>query len=161
MEQDRAEVNVGIAVDAENTQNKNQEPTKHPVKRFVGRKTAAAKAQTKAEGSGHIEDGRVVQGFTCHTDVGNRSTNPVEQLPLRDALPECSTKYHQISSMILQSMMQSHSYRPITPSRFTKQFIAFDRWTRRKWLCSFQKDYCFSPPPSLISSPGSAQVLTP
>lgn len=75
MEQDRAEMNVGPAVGAENTQNKSQEATRHPVKRFVGRKTAAANAQSKAEASGYIEDGRAVQGLTCQMDISNGSTN--------------------------------------------------------------------------------------
>lgn len=60
MEDDRAQVNVGDAVNAENGVEK-QEPPKQPRRRFVGRKTAAANAQKNAEANGHIEDGTAVQ----------------------------------------------------------------------------------------------------
>ncbi|KAL8666461.1 MAG: hypothetical protein Q9202_001484 [Teloschistes flavicans] len=61
MEKDRAEANVGTAVFVETDQETKQEAPRHPVKRFVGRKTAAANAQSKAEANGHIEDGRAIQ----------------------------------------------------------------------------------------------------
>lgn len=61
METDRAQVDVGHAVDAEITGEKQEQP-KQPRRRFIGRKAAAASAQKKAEANGHIEDGAAVQG---------------------------------------------------------------------------------------------------
>lgn len=60
MENDRAQVNVGDAVNAEFGVEK-QEPPKQPRRRFVGRKTAAVNAQKIAEANSHIEDGAAVQ----------------------------------------------------------------------------------------------------
>lgn len=78
MEKDRAEANVGTAVFVETDQETKQEAPRHPVKRFVGRKTAAANAQSKAEANGHIEDGSAIQGFTCQTNASNASTDHMD-----------------------------------------------------------------------------------
>lgn len=63
MEDDRAQADVGDAINAELQAEKHEQP-KHPTRRFIGRKTAAANAQKKAEASGHIEDGTAVQGIS-------------------------------------------------------------------------------------------------
>ncbi|KAL9595181.1 MAG: hypothetical protein Q9219_006604 [cf. Caloplaca sp. 3 TL-2023] len=60
MEGDRAQVDVGDAINAEIGAEKQEQP-KQPQRRFIGRKTAAAIAQKKAEANGHIEDGASVQ----------------------------------------------------------------------------------------------------
>ena len=62
MEEDRAQADVGVAVEAE-LQGKNQDVPKQPSRRFIGRKTAAANAQKKGETNGHIEDSTAVQGL--------------------------------------------------------------------------------------------------
>lgn len=65
MEDDRAQVDVGVAINAE-LQAEKQEQPKQPARRFVGRKTAAANLQKKAEANGQIENDTAVQGRTCH-----------------------------------------------------------------------------------------------
>ncbi|KAI4274911.1 MAG: hypothetical protein LQ337_003577 [Flavoplaca oasis] len=60
MEQDRAQADVGAAVEAGLSGGK-QEIPKQPTRRFIGRKTAAANAQNKAERNGHIEESTAVQ----------------------------------------------------------------------------------------------------
>ncbi|KAL8690376.1 MAG: hypothetical protein Q9218_004171 [Villophora microphyllina] len=64
MEEDRAESNVGSAINAEQHEEKKQEAPKQPAKRFVGRKTAAARAESKTEVNGHIEDDKAIQVAT-------------------------------------------------------------------------------------------------
>ncbi|KAL8974133.1 MAG: hypothetical protein Q9197_001617 [Variospora fuerteventurae] len=60
MEEDRARVDVGIAIDAE-LQAVKQEQPKQPAKRFVGRKTAAANVQKKTEANNQIENDTTLQ----------------------------------------------------------------------------------------------------
>ncbi|KAL9004496.1 MAG: hypothetical protein Q9188_002698 [Gyalolechia gomerana] len=60
MESDRAQVNVGDAVNAEFGEEKQEQP-KQPRRRFIGRKAAAANAHKNAGASGHIEDSAAVQ----------------------------------------------------------------------------------------------------
>ncbi|CAO1604465.1 Diphthamide biosynthesis protein 1 [Xanthoria calcicola] len=60
MEEDRAQVDIGTAVEAE-LRPGTQDIPKQPRRRFVGRKTAAANAQKKAEASAHVEDSTAVQ----------------------------------------------------------------------------------------------------
>lgn len=62
MEDDRAQVDLGIAADLEEAQA--PEPVaRQPKKRFVGRRTAAEAAASKNEkGSGTIEDAGAIQG---------------------------------------------------------------------------------------------------
>ncbi|KAI4263157.1 MAG: hypothetical protein L6R35_007354, partial [Caloplaca aegaea] len=60
MEEDRARVDVGVAIDAE-LQAVKQELPKQPARRFVGRKTAAANVQKKAEANDQIENDTTVQ----------------------------------------------------------------------------------------------------
>ncbi|KAL8938244.1 MAG: hypothetical protein Q9216_004004 [Gyalolechia sp. 2 TL-2023] len=60
MDNDRAQANVGEAVNAEIGEGKQEQP-KQPRRRFIGRKAAAANAQRNAEANGHIEDGAAVQ----------------------------------------------------------------------------------------------------
>lgn len=62
MEEDRAQVDIGTAVEAE-LRPGTQDIPKQPRRRFVGGKTAAANAQKKAEASGHVEDSTAVQGL--------------------------------------------------------------------------------------------------
>lgn len=62
MEDDRAQVDLGIAADIE--QQQTPEPVvRQPKKRFVGRRTAAQAAALKTgEGSASIEDAGAIQG---------------------------------------------------------------------------------------------------
>ena len=61
MEQDRAQADVGKAVDAELIA-ENQQKQKQPRKRFIGRKEAAERAETRADINGTIEDSGAIQG---------------------------------------------------------------------------------------------------
>lgn len=62
MEGDREQVDVGDAINVELAAEKQEQP-KQPKRRFIGRKTAAANAQKKAEANGHVEDGTAIQGI--------------------------------------------------------------------------------------------------
>lgn len=66
MEDDRAQVDLGIAADIEQEQESDPKPApRQPKKRFVGRRTAAQTAASKngtASGSGSIEDAGAIQG---------------------------------------------------------------------------------------------------
>ena len=62
MEEDRAQVDVGKAVDAELETEKLSE-TRLPKKRFIGRRAAAELAQRKGDSNGAIEDSGAIQGF--------------------------------------------------------------------------------------------------
>ena len=61
MEQDRAQADVGKAVDAELIA-ENPQKQKQPRKRFVGRKEAAERAERRADINGTIEDTGAIQG---------------------------------------------------------------------------------------------------
>ncbi|KAL8772487.1 MAG: hypothetical protein Q9209_002439 [Squamulea sp. 1 TL-2023] len=60
MEEDRAQVDIGTAVE-DGLRAQKQETQKKPTKRFVGRKTAAAIAQKKAGTNDHVESSTAVQ----------------------------------------------------------------------------------------------------
>ncbi len=60
MEYDRAEVDIGEAVDVEAVMEDRQQ-ARRPQKRFVGRKEAADRAQRAGEPSGTMEDIGTVQ----------------------------------------------------------------------------------------------------
>lgn len=83
MEEDRAQTDLGIAADIEETHRQEAE-IKQPKKRFIGRRTAAenaAKAPTQINSS--IEDSSAIQGRCCP-----------EALPLTactDTLTSCQT----------------------------------------------------------------------
>ena len=63
MEQDRAETDVGRAVDAELSA-ENQPKQKQPRKRFIGKKEAAERAEGRADMNGTIEDSGAIQGIS-------------------------------------------------------------------------------------------------
>lgn len=62
MEEDRAQADLGEAVDAESGAEK-QEKLKQPRKRFIGRKEAAERAEKRGDTNGTIEDSGTIQGF--------------------------------------------------------------------------------------------------
>lgn len=61
MEEDRAQADLGEAIDAELSA-ENQQKQRQPRKRFIGRKEAAERAQKKGDTSGIIEDSGTIQG---------------------------------------------------------------------------------------------------
>ena len=61
MEEDRAQADLGEAVDAELGVEK-QEKQKQPRKRFIGRKEAAERAEKRGDTNGTIEDSGAIQG---------------------------------------------------------------------------------------------------
>ncbi|KAL8964088.1 MAG: hypothetical protein Q9183_004714 [Haloplaca sp. 2 TL-2023] len=75
MEQDREQVNIGKAVDVEKGSEKEETP-RQPVKKFIGRKAAAAIAQKKAEAGGHIEESGAIQVATP-----KRTARVLNQIP--------------------------------------------------------------------------------
>jgi len=58
----RAQTDLGEDVDAELDADK-QEKSKHPRKRFIGRKTAAERAERNGGSNGTIEDSGAIQGL--------------------------------------------------------------------------------------------------
>ena len=60
MEEDRAQADLGEAVDAEISAEK-QEKQKQPRKRFIGRKEAAERGEKRADTNGTIEDSGTIQ----------------------------------------------------------------------------------------------------
>ena len=65
METDRAQTDLGEAVDAEVSASRS-DPLKQPKKRFIGRKTAAEKAGKNGGPNGTIEDSGAIQGLQIH-----------------------------------------------------------------------------------------------
>jgi len=62
MEEDRAQVDLGIAADIEESQ-RTQNVMKQPKKRFVGRRTAAEAAAKSSTANGSIEETGQIQGI--------------------------------------------------------------------------------------------------
>lgn len=74
MEDDRAEVDLGIAADIESQDN--PEPAlKQPKKRFVGRRTATQTAASK-NGTGAVEDAGAIQGNGLPFHFSNQNHSP-------------------------------------------------------------------------------------
>ena len=61
MEQDRAQADLGEAVDAEISAEK-REKQRQPRKRFIGRKEAAERGEARGNTDGTIEDSGNIQG---------------------------------------------------------------------------------------------------
>ena len=68
MEVDRAQVDLGEAVDAELLA-ENLQKQKEPRKRFIGRKEAAARTEKKGNTNGTIEDSGAIQGVQISTGL--------------------------------------------------------------------------------------------
>lgn len=71
METDRAQSDLGEAVDAELSAAKS-DSLKQPKKRFIGRKAAAEKAGKNGGSNGTIEDSGAIQGLQIHDPHENR-----------------------------------------------------------------------------------------
>ena len=64
MEDDRAQVDIGIAADIEESHAETvQAPVKQPKKRFIGRRAAAEVGARSAAGTGSGPDGGAIQGM--------------------------------------------------------------------------------------------------
>lgn len=74
MEEDRAQVDLGGAVDAE-LGLENQQEQKQPRKRFVGRKEAAERAEKRSDTNGTIEDSGAIQGMQSASKLCRFSNN--------------------------------------------------------------------------------------
>lgn len=74
MEEDRAQVDLGGAVDAE-LGPENQQKQKQPRKRFVGRKEAAERAEKRSDTNGTIEDSGAIQGMQSASKFCRSSNN--------------------------------------------------------------------------------------
>lgn len=61
MEEDRAQVDVGAAVEAELSADQHDQP-RQPKKRFVGRKNAAAQTVLRADGVESVGSSGAIQG---------------------------------------------------------------------------------------------------
>ena len=86
MEADRAQADLGEAVDAELSA-ENLQKRKEPRKRFIGRKEAAERAEKKGNTNGTIEDSGAIQGVQRH--IGFRGWNTdILQLHHRGRWPE-------------------------------------------------------------------------
>lgn len=74
MEEDRAQVDLGGAVDAE-LGLENQEKQKQPRKRFIGRKEAAERAEKRSDTDVTIEDTGAIQGMQSASKLCRSSNN--------------------------------------------------------------------------------------
>ena len=74
MEEDRAQVDLGGAVDAE-LGLENQQKQKQPRKRFIGRKEAAERAEKRSDTDGTIEDSGAIQGMQNASKICRSSNN--------------------------------------------------------------------------------------
>lgn len=74
MEEDRAQVDLGGAVDAE-LGLENQQKQKQPRKRFVGRKEAVERAEKRSDTNGTIEDSGAIQGMQSASNLCRFSNN--------------------------------------------------------------------------------------
>ena len=63
MEEDRAQTDLGEAVNAELGLENQQQKQRQPRKRFIGRKEAAERAEKKGDTNGTIEDSGAIQGM--------------------------------------------------------------------------------------------------
>ncbi len=66
MEEDRAQVDIGAAVEAELSADQYEQP-RQPKKRFIGRKAAAARAGAQADANGSVADSGAIQGSSNKT----------------------------------------------------------------------------------------------
>lgn len=71
MEDGRAQVNLGQAIDAE-LQAVPEETPKQPKKRFIGRRAAAERAEQKTSANANIEESSAVQGSYPCSSVKDR-----------------------------------------------------------------------------------------
>ncbi len=62
MEEDRAQVDIGVAVEAELAAARHEQP-RLPKKRFVGRKEAAARVEKLANEDRSVENSGAIQGL--------------------------------------------------------------------------------------------------
>ena len=123
MEEDRAQADLGKAVDAEVGAEK-QEKQKQPKKRFIGRKEAAERAEKRGDTSGTIEDSGAIQGVQRASKICERKTD-ILQLHNQKGRPERSTKSLQVSSTIQKLMMPYLFYLRTTPLNYTRQYIEY------------------------------------
>ena len=130
MEEDRAQAELGGAVDAELEAEK-QEKQRQPRKRFIGRKEAAERAEKRGDTNGTIEDSGVIQGVQKASEVCERVSD-VSQLHNQERRPDRSTKFLQKSSMIRISTMPYHFYLQTTLSRYTRQYIEYAHLVPRR-----------------------------
>ena len=73
MEDDRAQVDLGKAVDTEMDLEIREKP-KQPKKRFIGRKAAAEIAESRSQSTRTIEDSDAIQGMSCPTCSSEQSS---------------------------------------------------------------------------------------
>lgn len=130
MEEDRAQADLGEAVDAEFAAEK-QEKQKQPRKRFIGRKEAAERAEKRADTNSTIEDSGAIQGMH-RASKGYERISDISQLHNQERQPDRSTKFPQKSSMIRISTMPYLFYLQITHSRYTRQYIEYAHLVPRR-----------------------------
>lgn len=129
MEEDRAQVDLGKAFDAELGAEK-QEKQKQPRKRFIGRKEAAERAE-KGDTSEIIEDSGAIQGVRRALKVCAQGTD-ILKLHNQERRPERSTKFLRKSLTIPISRMPYLFYLRTTPSKYTRQSIEYAHLVPRR-----------------------------
>ena len=157
MEKDRAQADLGEAVDAEISTEK-REKQKQPRKRFIGRKEAAERGEKSGDTNGTIEDSGNIQSPQRALNVFERDAD-FPQLGNQERRPERSTKFQPRSSTIEKSIMPYLYYLQTTPLRYIKQYIVYAPLALRRSLYSSQKVYCSLLPLSPTSSQDSVLAL--
>lgn len=130
MEKDRAQADLGEAVDAELSA-ENQQKQRQPRKRFIGRKEAAERAEKRGDTNGTIEDIDAIQGVQRASKFCEREFD-IQQLHNRERRPERSTKSLQKSSTIQKLMMPYLFSLQTTRSKYTRQYIEYAHLVPRR-----------------------------
>ena len=157
MEKDRAQADLGEAVDAEISAEK-REKQKQPRKRFIGRKEAAERGEKRGDTNGTIEDSGNIQSTQRGLNVFEHNAD-FPQLRNQGRRPERSTKFLPRSLTIEKSMMPYLYYLRTTPLRYIKQYIVYAPLALKRSLYSSQKAYCSLLPLSPTFSQDSVLAL--
>lgn len=76
MEEDRAQVDLGVAVDLEEKLEEEEEAQRQPKKRFVGRRQAAELALRNGTNASSVEESGVIQGnFSFSRNYASHCSN--------------------------------------------------------------------------------------
>lgn len=156
MEEDRAQVDLGIAVDVEEQIEEAAAAQRQPKKRFVGRKQAT-EAALKNEQTKAVRESGAIQGkIARYTWMMDARNTELSQYQSQEEPLEPSTRSLPRSSTTQTSMPPSPSFLRTTPSRFTKLYTEYERMGRRRLLCRCQRGSCFLRRPYRIFSHSSA-----
>lgn len=165
MEDDRAQVDLGIAADIEESQMAHATQSEHassedpatavkqPRKRFVGRRAAAEAAAKNGTASANGESG-AVQGSSPshpHLSISHAVNSRLVQPPNHDARPGSSTASPGRSWTTRASTRPLRCCPQTTASRSPRRYTASAPPGPRRWPCRCPRACCSSRRPSRTS----------